>query len=74
MTLIHAIGDAVLRARAEHRDAIASLLQLTGGVRIFSGKITDVSRRLLGGFARGLVAVDGTGDHVGETLRIDFQN
>ncbi len=74
MTLIHALGDAVLRARAEHRDAIASLLEITGGVRIFSGKITDVSRRLLGGFARGLVVIDGTGDHAGETLRIDFQN
>ena len=28
MTLIHAIGDAVLRARAEHQDAIASLLRI----------------------------------------------
>ena len=27
MTLIHTIGDAVLRARAEHQDAIASLLR-----------------------------------------------
>ncbi len=74
MTLIHTIGDAVLRARAEHQDAIASLLRITGGVRIFSGKISDVSRRLMGGFARGLVNIDGTGDHAGETLQIDFQN
>lgn len=74
LTLAHAIGDTVLAARASHTDAIAALLRITGGIRLFAGKITDVERRLVGGFARGVVGFAGMGSHEGETLRIDFQN
>lgn len=74
LTLAHAIGDAVIASRMAHTDAIAALLGITGGVRLFAGKITDVERRLVGGFARGVVGFAGIGSHEGRTLRIDFQN
>lgn len=74
LTLAHAIGEAVFAARAAHADPIAAVLCHTGGKRLFSGKITDVQRRLLGGFARGVVQLAGIGPDEGRTLRIDFQN
>ena len=74
ITLAIEIGDAVLKARAEHTDAVDAVLGITGGQRLFRGKIVDVDRRLVGGFARGVLSVEGTGPQAGETLTIDFQN
>jgi DUF917 family protein len=50
------------------------VLAITGGQRLFSGKVTDVQRRLVGGFARGVLRVDGTGDNAGSEIVIDIQN
>jgi DUF917 family protein len=75
VTLAIAIGEAVLEARrSKQENPVDAALRIAGGERLFSGKITDVDRRLSGGFARGVLALAGTGAHTGETLRIDFQN
>ncbi len=74
ISLAISIGDAVLKARAGHSDPVDSVLAVTGGQRLFRGKIVDVDRRLVGGFARGVLSVEGTGPQAGQTLTIDFQN
>lgn len=74
VTLAIEIGSAVLRARAAHIDPVDSVLAVTGGERLFQGKIIDVDRRLVGGFARGVLRIEGLGPSAGETLVIDFQN
>lgn len=68
------IGAAVLHARASHIDPVDSVLAVSGGQRLFRGKIVDVDRRLVGGFARGVLSVEGIGSQSGQTLTIDFQN
>ena len=70
-TLI-AIGAASRIARAENRDPIDAICQVTNGVRLWSGKVVDVARKTEGGFARGEVRVaelDGN-----RVLTIGFQN
>ena len=42
--------------------------------RLFHGKIVDVERRMLGGFARGVLVLEGEGLDDGRAIRIDFQN
>lgn len=74
ITLAHDLGAAVISARHEHRNAVASVLELMDGQLLFSGKITDVTRRLVGGFARGVVNVEGTGNDSDRSIVIDFQN
>jgi DUF917 family protein len=74
ITLAIEIGDAVLRARESHSDPVAAVLTITGGRQLFTGKINDVRRRLEGGFARGVLKLDGHGEDAGQTLSIDFQN
>lgn len=68
------LGDAVREARHAHIDPVDAALEQTGGERLFEGKIVDVERRLVGGFARGVLLIDGSGEHDGDRLRIDFQN
>jgi len=74
LSLAVRLGDAVLAARAAHADPIAAALAVAGGCRLFSGKVVDVQRRLVGGFARGVLQVEGTDTNAGRRLRIDFQN
>ncbi len=74
ITLAIEIGEAVLSARAAHTNAVDAVLSVAGGQRLFRGKIIDVDRRLVGGFARGELSVEGIGPNDGETLKIDFQN
>jgi DUF917 family protein len=74
ITLAIEIGGAVLRARESHTDPVGAVLAITGGRRLFGGKIGDVKRRLEGGFARGVLKLDGNGADAGRTLAIDFQN
>jgi DUF917 family protein len=74
ITLAIEIGEAVLQARASHVDAVDAVLGVTGGQRLFRGKIVDVDRRLVGGFARGVLRIEGMGPNDGDSLKIDFQN
>ena len=74
LSLAIRLGEAVLDARAAHRDPIAASLGVMGGQRLFTGKITDVDRRLVGGFARGALTMDGSGADSARSLHIAFQN
>lgn len=74
VTLAIAIGDAVLAAREALQNPVDAALAVSGGERLFQGKIADVERRMLGGFARGVVNLEGTGPNAGQALKIDFQN
>jgi uncharacterized protein len=51
------IGEALLRAQAEHSDPIAALLTAERGARLAAGKVVDVDRRVIGGFVRGRAAI-----------------
>ncbi len=74
VTIAIAIGRAVRRARAALDNPVDAALSVSGGQRLFQGKIVDVERRLLGGFARGVLKLEGAAADSGRTLRIDFQN
>lgn len=68
------LGNAVLEARQRNHSAIDAILDTSGGEILFTGKISDVNRRLLGGFARGTVIIDGVETDQHSTLTIEFQN
>lgn len=68
------LGKAVLEARRAHRNPVEAAADVSGGQLLLTGKITDVDRRMVAGFARGKVELDGTGDDHGHHYVIDFQN
>jgi DUF917 family protein len=68
------IGRTFLDARAKRQNVVDKLVEKTGGKLFFTGKITDIRRHLVGGFARGEAILAGTGDWSGSEARIAIQN
>ena len=74
LTLAKQVGDAVRQARSTKEPVVDAVLVVTGGCELFQGKLIDVQRRTVGGFARGDLWAEGLGAYAGERLRIAFQN
>lgn len=71
LTMAHRIGCLM----QEHGANSARVLAETyGGAILFSGRVRDVARRNEGGFTRGTVAVEGTGDFRRRHVTLSFQN
>lgn len=68
------LGDRVRSARASREDPIDAVIEVTGGVLLFTGKIVDVERRTAEGWARGTVRIEGTDLDARHTMQIAFQN
>jgi DUF917 family protein len=74
LSLAMDMGCSIREARAKKADPVDSLLDVTGGHRLFEGKIVDVERRMVAGFARGEAKFEGLDDYDGSELIIQFQN
>jgi uncharacterized protein len=74
MTLAETLGRLVREARRSSRTAVEALEEEASAVRLFVGKISDVERRTMGGFARGEVCVEGIDRCRGHEMTIAFQN
>ena len=74
LSLARDIGRSIREARAKKADPIGSILDVTGGYRLFEGKIVDVERRTVAGFARGEAKLEGIDEYDGSELVIQFQN
>lgn len=73
LSLARRIGQAVLDARTQHEDPSDSVAALGHGRVLFRGKIVDVERRTVKGFARGRIKLAGFGNGQ-DTMEIVFQN
>src|SRR5262249_26628586 len=74
LSLAKRVGEAVRQTRENKQPVIDSVLAITGGSALFSGKLIDVQRRTIGGFARGDVLMEGLDRYSGQSLHIAFQN
>ena len=74
VTLSCRVGRAVSQARRDHADPVQAILAHTGGDVLFRGKVVDVDRRMVAGFARGRLKLDTLDPALGESLEIDLQN
>jgi uncharacterized protein len=68
------LGDAVLGARAAKQDPIAAVLREADGSLLMQGKVTDIERRISGGFVRGSLTVTGLDADAGRCIKVDIQN
>ena len=74
LSLARNIGRSVREARASKEDPVDAVLGITGGFRLFEGKIVDVERKTVAGFARGEARLEGINDSAGGSMLIQFQN
>lgn len=61
-------------ALAAPDDPVQALRESIGAVLLLHGKLTDVERRVAGGFVRGSATVEGLDQHRGRRLQIEIQN
>ena len=74
LSLARDIGRSVREARALKEDPVDAVLGITRGFRLFEGKIVDVERKTVTGFARGEARLEGINDSAGASMLIQFQN
>ncbi|MFD1250670.1 DUF917 domain-containing protein [Nocardioides ginsengisoli] len=72
VSLARDIGEILLERSGE--DALRAVLDRTGGVELFAGKISGVDRHVTGGWAVGEVHIEGADAFAGATMRVTFQN
>lgn len=74
LTLATDLGRTLRRSRAKHSDPVLAMQERLGALPLFRGRVRDVERRTVGGFARGETTIEGLGSDKGSTLSLDFQN
>ena len=74
LSLCAELGALVRRARAAHEDPVGQVVARLRGRRLFTGKVVDVARRTVTGFARGEARLSGMDDDAGSELVLRFQN
>jgi DUF917 family protein len=74
ITMAEEIGWLLRETRARKQDPVEELLKLVRGYRLFKGKIVDVMRRTVSGFARGEAILEGIEEYMGSKLTLQFQN
>lgn len=74
ITLCERIGLAITSARHEGRSAVAAVAEMTKGFALFTGKVADVRRATVTGFARGEAQLEGIGASAGQVCQVLFQN
>jgi DUF917 family protein len=74
MTYAEEIGKTVRRARLDETNPVEAVRRVTGGFLAFKGKVVDLQRRTVGGFARGEAHLDGLDEYSGSKMMIEFQN
>jgi len=68
------IGHAILDARAKRQNVVQKVCEATGARVFFTGKLTDVRREIVKGFARGKAVIAGVDGYAGSTAEIAIQN
>lgn len=74
LQLEEAIGRSLRLSKQNNLDSINEILKLTKGFELFKGKVVDIDRKTVTGFARGTAKVEGLSSYQGETLELRFQN
>ncbi len=74
LTTAEELGRLIRETREAHGDPIAAILERCAGHRLFDGKVIDVDRRTVPGFARASVRIDGLDRDRGRVLDLATQN
>lgn len=74
LSLCEELGRVSRETRAAHGDIVEAIRERLSGFRLFTGKVSDLTRETSGGFARASATIEGIGDDLGSELRIEAQN
>jgi DUF917 family protein len=68
------LGRQMRQAREQGKDITNTILEVTGGWRLFEGMVISKDWEDRGGYMIGTTTVEGRGDYAGKTLKVWFKN
>jgi DUF917 family protein len=74
LSLCANLGRTLRETRSINADPVSAITKMLGARIIFNGRVKDIDRRTVGGFARGSARFDGLEEWRGHTFKLDFQN
>lgn len=74
LTLEEEIGRKIRYAKANDENAINEVLKLTTGYELFKGKVTEIDRKTIEGFAKGEAKIEGLDEYSTQNCSLFFQN
>jgi DUF917 family protein len=74
LSLCANLGRTLRETRSINADPVSAITKMLGASIIFNGRVKDIDRRTVGGFARGSARFDGLEEWRGHTFKLDFQN
>ena len=74
LSLAARLGTILRESRSSHGDPVATIQRHLNAATLFRGRVQDIERRTVTGFARGEATFTGLDDDRGHSFRIAFQN
>lgn len=74
VSLAMKVGRTIARGRAKGLNPVEDVMKLLKSKVLFKGKVTDILRRTIAGFAKGEATFEGLDEYRGRSLKIRFQN
>jgi DUF917 family protein len=74
LTLCAQLGKTLREAKAAHIEPVDEIVKSLDAQVIFHGRVKDIDRRTVGGFARGTAQFEGVEEWKGHCFKLDFQN
>ncbi|WP_086350704.1 DUF917 domain-containing protein [Candidatus Enterococcus clewellii] len=74
VTLSEQIGAVIQSNERDEQEKLKQLLTLINGIQLFEGKITDVLRKVEGGFNFGQACIEGLNEDASSNMTVFFQN
>lgn len=74
LSLCAQLGETLRATKAAHGEPVEAIKELLGAKEIFHGRVRDIERRTIGGFARGTAQFEGVEEWKGHSFSLQFQN
>lgn len=74
LSLCEKLGRTLRQTRANHADPVAAIADILSAKTIFHGRVRDIERRTVGGFARGTATFEGVEEWKDHSFSLQFQN
>ncbi|SHG74974.1 DUF917 domain-containing protein [Flagellimonas flava] len=68
------LGEAILDAKDKNRSPLDSLIQEAAAIKLFTGKISNVTIKTEGRWNKGICEILGLDENQGSRMELDFQN
>jgi len=68
------LGEAIINAKENKKNPINSLIEKANAIKLFSGKISNITIKTEGRWNKGVCEIAGLEEDNGSTLQLNFQN